>query len=553
MDKASFDELVRQHAAEPLRMSDGKYPIATQKDAKDAWDLRNHSTTHSEAEVVAHIRKAVKKFGLTMPGNDNDDDDRQKSADMSYMLRPHGFVFPANMPPCSICNEGANAGSHVNPPRTAATPLNNAGWGITVRQGAADKRHMRSPRRTHVYTTGYAGYLANIPCQACGQKMGASCHTPGMPCGQAGPDNSAGVDVAPQMAALADPSAGQIVMVKHKFEAMEGQDSIGNDYKMCAKCGFAEDDQIHSVDDDDATPQVVVKQLAWAQPKDGQTFEEYTAELAKRAREFANARSQPDVQRAFVTQLNGKLIISGPASVFAEPEDSMPRELAAQWEKASASNPHFMWLEGKYVEADRPNRNMAAWNTDDLEMGEPTIAHGPLNMLHAERHIVGTVAAAKLVIPDRQIAANADEPNHIRALAAVWRYLFPAESRQIARASDERKLWYSMECVSREVACLSEGCKHVQGYMEYMNRPHTRCQHIKEGGPRRFADPHFLGGGIIIPPIRPGWAGANATVLRQAAMLAERQQASFEGSGLTTSEAELMVAQIINYAGGVTT
>jgi hypothetical protein len=475
-------------------------------------------------------------------------DRREIAADsaMAYSLRPHGFVFPANMPPCSICNQGANGGSHVNPPRTTATPLNNVAWGIVRREGAADQLTMRTPRQTHVYTTGYAGWLANIPCQACRQKMGASCHTPGMPCGPMGTD-TAGIVARPQLAAEGadlgtDPSAGHIVMVTHKFEALEGQTSIGDDYKMCAKCGFAEDDEVHKVDDESAedkgiVPKAVVKQLAWAEPHDP-------------PRQAANEGSQLEVQRAFVHQFGGKLIFSAPANVFSEPSVDMPRELAAQWETASAANPHFMWLEGRYVEADRPNRNMAAWNGDDLEMGEPTIAHGPLNMLHAERHIVGTIAAAALVVPDRQIAANANEPNHIRALSAVWRYLFQAEARQIARASDDRKLWYSMECVSREVACLAEGCTHTQSYVDYMKQPYTRCSHVKQGGPRRFADPHFLGGAIIIPPIRPGWAGANATVMRQAAMLAERQQASFEGSGLTTSEAEHMVAQIIAFAGG---
>lgn len=489
---------------------------------------------------------------------------REKSAEMDYMLRPHGFIFPANMPPCAVCGDGANGGSHVNPPRTALTPLNATAWGIIRRQDAADMQKMRSPRRTHVYTTGYAGWLSNIPCQGCGQKMGASCHTPGMPCGPGGSD-TAGIDARPQLAAEdGDPSAGKIVMVKHKFEAMEGQDSIGNDYKMCSQCGFPEDDSVHGVDADDAEPQVVVKQLAAAQPKD-QSFEEYIRDLAGRAQDFArqaaNARSQEgDRQRAFVTQVNGKLIITGPARTFAEPDESMPRELAAQWERASAANPHFMWLEGKYVEANRPNRNMAMWNGEDLELGEPTIAHGPLNMLHAERHIVGTIAAAKLVVPDRtprqgadpvrQAAGFEDEPNHIRALSAVWRYLFPYEARQIARASDDRKLWYSMECVSQQVACLATDCSHTQTYADYMTRPFTRCQHVKEGGARRFADPHFLGGGIIIPPIRPGWAGANATVMRQAAMLAERQAAAFEGSGLSTSEAEQMVAQIIRFSEG---
>ena len=260
------------------------------------------------------------------------------------------------------------------------------------------------------------------------------------------------------------------------------------------------------------------------------------------------------VQRAFVTAVSGKTLITGPASVFTEPDDFMPRELAAAWETASASNPHFQWIEGRFVEADRPNRNKAAWSSNDLEMGEPTVAHGPLNWLHEERHIIGAIAAAKLVVvgqEQRQAAASfgQEEPNtHIRALAPVWRYLYPTEARQIAQASDERKLWYSMECVSREVACLESGCAHTQSYSDYMLQPGSRCGHVKAGGNRQFKDPSFLGGAVIIPPVRPGWGGANATVMRQAAMMAERQEASL--TGLSEQEAVSMVASLITYAGG---
>ena len=47
---------------------DGSFPIRTQKQANDAWGLRGHNENHSEASIVAHIRKQVKKHGLTMPG-----------------------------------------------------------------------------------------------------------------------------------------------------------------------------------------------------------------------------------------------------------------------------------------------------------------------------------------------------------------------------------------------------------------------------------------------------------------------------------------------------
>jgi hypothetical protein len=79
----------------------------------------------------------------------------------------------------------------------------------------------------------------------------------------------------------------------------------------------------------------------------------------------------------------------------------------------------------------------------------------------------------------------------------------------------------------------------------------ARCDHMREGMPRRFVDPTFGGAGIIVPPVRPGWANAEVRVLHasqwpvsaEAARLAERQAASF--GGMTTSEAEQVVAQIL--------
>lgn len=66
VSQAERDEAVRSGDAFP----DGKYPIRTQKQANNAWKLRNNSKDHSEASVVAHIRKQVKKHGLEMPGGD---------------------------------------------------------------------------------------------------------------------------------------------------------------------------------------------------------------------------------------------------------------------------------------------------------------------------------------------------------------------------------------------------------------------------------------------------------------------------------------------------
>lgn len=250
---------------------------------------------------------------------------------------------------------------------------------------------------------------------------------------------------------------------------------------------------------------------------------------------------------AFVAEIGHRLVFAAPATTKFDP-DQLPRQIASTFQKASDQNPNNLWIAGRYVEADRPNRNAAYWSTEDLEVGAPSVSHGPINWLHDERHVIGAIADSELVHVDREVAASTGVGNHIVALGALWPYLPQArtESQIVQRASDNGKLWFSMECVSREVACLT--CDQVMSYPDYMTYKDQRCGHMQDKMPRRFVDPTFGGAGIIVPPVSPGWTQADARVLMpQAAALAERQAASF--TGMTTTEAELTVAEILLFAG----
>lgn len=245
-------------------------------------------------------------------------------------------------------------------------------------------------------------------------------------------------------------------------------------------------------------------------------------------------------EEAFVAEIGDRLVIAGRGRTGIDLLTGGMADLLRQ--KSSGDSPH-LWISGRYVEADAPNRNAAYWSTEDLQIGEPTVAHGPINWLHEERHIIGAIAASEMVASDREAAADG-VGNHIVALGAVWPWVYPAEARMIRDASQNQSLWFSMECVSRNVACQTEDCGREMAYADYMRQKETRCEHMKGGQPRRFVDPIFEGAGIIVPPVRPGWAKADARVLMpQAAKLAERQAAAFEG--METSVAESVVAQLI--------
>lgn len=242
--------------------------------------------------------------------------------------------------------------------------------------------------------------------------------------------------------------------------------------------------------------------------------------------------------RAFLTEVNEKVLLTAPVTVA-------PRH----FEKALTPNPHFLWVDGAFVGAEKANRNGAFWSTDDLESGKDTVQHGPVNWLHQDRRIIGAIADQKLIRPAAERAAEGGRP-YIQTALAIWRWLFPDEATVIEQASDQQRLWLSMECVSRTIACVGEnGCGEEFPYMDTIHKPHTVCQHIRErSSTRHFKDPTFLGTAIIVPPVRPGWAEAHATVMREAAALAPD---AFEQAGkpdVPASEWEQIMAEVVEFA-----
>lgn len=238
--------------------------------------------------------------------------------------------------------------------------------------------------------------------------------------------------------------------------------------------------------------------------------------------------TQPE--RAFVIQAeSGRTVITAPL-----------REVASK-------NDGFLYLHGRFVEADTPNRNGAMWTTEDLQMAEGTVAGGPLNWLHQETKIVGTLLDGHLVA-GRENAADGIG-NHIQSTAAVWRFLFPSEADTIERAAADNGAYYSMECISKQVACVDSpgrpGCGEVFSYGDFDAK--RACAHLNErSSVRRFIDPLFLGGAIIVPPVQPGWAKAEVDVLRQAAALSERE--GLANDGLSRSQAESLATAILTWA-----
>lgn len=242
-------------------------------------------------------------------------------------------------------------------------------------------------------------------------------------------------------------------------------------------------------------------------------------------------------------------VVEGDEGVFlTAPATILETDRQAAWEKASAANPHFVYLQGRFVEGDTPNRNSGFWTTGDLELAQATVANGPLNWLHDEKHIIGTLTDSRMVY--REAADSVG--NHLQAMSAIWKFIYPQETDVIEKASVSNTLWYSMECVSETVTCIDSpgkpGCGETFAYKALMREPAKVCGHLREKSSiKRFNQPTFLGGAVIIPPVRPGWAKADASVMRQAAEVAEHSNLD---TALDRADAEQMVAMVIAYANG---
>jgi len=196
--------------------------------------------------------------------------------------------------------------------------------------------------------------------------------------------------------------------------------------------------------------------------------------------------------------------------VFIEDIETSKVSVLVQPEVSAVSKDGlYLHLSGRYVQAGKPNANGAFWTTNSLAFGLPSVTGGPVNYLHDERTVLGAITGSRLVRSEQAASGYGD---HIAVDMVLWRWIRAPLVAQIEAAAEHGQLWTSMECVSDTVTCLSdretgrEGC----GKTFPMQDP---CDHIrKRTSMRMFDHPVFLGGGLIVPPVSPGWKDAKVSV-----------------------------------------
>lgn len=263
-------------------------------------------------------------------------------------------------------------------------------------------------------------------------------------------------------------------------------------------------------------------------------------------REMPEAEPQPVTYvevpraRAFMYETDHSTILTAPAGLIRE---------------ASARQEPYIYLQGRFVGAERANRNGALWALEDLEFGEPSVKHGPVNWLHDERKVVGAITDSELVMPESEREAAAYGAPYadpfISANSVLWRFLYPQEAAVVEMASERKSLWYSMECVSESVVCSGDnGCGAEMSYADALLKTAQACEHVRErASERRFKNPIFLGGAIVVPPVRPGWADANASLMRTSAALAEKAYEQAGRPEMDDQDWHTLCAQVLDFAG----
>lgn len=231
------------------------------------------------------------------------------------------------------------------------------------------------------------------------------------------------------------------------------------------------------------------------------------------------------------------------------------------------ANPYLTWITGDFVEADLANENKQFWSKGDLELADYSIRYAPLNMVHKFRNPVGFYAATRKIdlVRDDEAAKKAAvtevvEPQgsmKIEALSGLWSHIFPFEAALVEKASEEGLLFYSMECRGTHLTCAGDqGCGETFEYM----KTDTHCEHIKDRASiRHIVNPTFRGGALIVPPVKPGWKNAKASIYSeavadQAAKFAEQNEQQYkaligDGASLTPGAWEQMMAMLMAVSG----
>ena len=183
-----------------------------------------------------------------------------------------------------------------------------------------------------------------------------------------------------------------------------------------------------------------------------------------------------------------KIYLTTPLTLVTPTESQIDEYAFASAVKSTAPNEHIGWLDGRYVEAGKPNLNNAMWLNDELALKSLTPMLMPITVMHDPRTAVGTIADCKLI--------NGDGSSRIDTILAVWRHRFPEVWDEAEHNIKEGALAQSMECLSPSYSCSECGQQYIK--LHEGKEQASWCEHLRSNSSWRIlSDVCFTGTGLI--------------------------------------------------------
>lgn len=233
---------------------------------------------------------------------------------------------------------------------------------------------------------------------------------------------------------------------------------------------------------------------------------------------------------ASIREHGDHVYITSPVQLY-EPEQAEIEAFAFAADlRAGAPNPKILWLRGQYVEADEPNRNADMWTAGELAIKSLTPVLMPITVMHDLRSAVGTIADARLLVPEKDQVPRA----RIDTTLAIWSHRFPEVAEECRINAGNGTLMQSMECLSPFYDCsacglmMRRGPEWLKEWKQHLADRHGDAVATGERSPARtLRNVTFTGVGLIFGTrgARGAHPGAYLQVEELAAMHDEAHKA----------------------------
>lgn len=209
----------------------------------------------------------------------------------------------------------------------------------------------------------------------------------------------------------------------------------------------------------------------------------------------------PDEILAYVKEQGDRIYIQSPVGLYTPEPMEIESFAFAEDVKKLAPNPEILWMQGRYVEADKANSNGDEWSAGEIALKQLTPTLMPITVMHDLRSAVGTIASTDLRLPKD----DASVPRaRLETTLALWAHRFKDIAEEAKINAQQGSLMQSMECKSSSYECSV--CGQLYQFMADRSDKERWCSHLKGDvdasgtklqGARRLRSVVFTGTGLI--------------------------------------------------------